>query len=92
MLKPWQFWTLTALGIAAVILTAFNVTVQQGNLRIQEEITARQQFLQQSMQLENLYREIAQAAGTLAARNNDEALREMLAAQGITVTGTPQGR
>ncbi|MBL8483752.1 MAG: hypothetical protein JNJ60_16275 [Rhodocyclaceae bacterium] len=79
------------LGLAALqlLLIALYIGVHQSNLSRMAAIAERQTFIQQSVQLEGLYREIVRSLAELSARNKDEALRAMLAAQGITVTVNP---
>ena len=84
-----QFWIVTALGVLSLVLLAANFTVLRGNRAVQKEIAARQQFVQQSVQLEGLYREIVRALAELAARNNDADVRTMLGKHGITYTVNP---
>jgi len=84
-----QFWIVTALGVLSLVLLAANFTVLRGNRAVQKEIAARQQFVQQSVQLEGLYREIVRALAELAARNNDADVRSMLGKHGITYTVNP---
>jgi hypothetical protein len=84
-----QFWIATALGLVSLLLLALNFTLVRGNRAVQQEIAARQQFVQQSVQLEGLYREIVRALAELAARNNDADVRTMLAKHGITYSVNP---
>lgn len=84
-----QFWITTALALLSLLLLAVNFTLLRDNRTVQKEVAARQQFLQQSVQLEGLYREIVRALAELAARNSDEAVRAMLAKHGITYTVNP---
>lgn len=79
-----QYWIATALGIVSILLLLFNVTVISGNRALQQDIATRQQFVQQSVQLEGLYREIVRALAELAARSNDADVRTMLGRHGIT--------
>jgi hypothetical protein len=84
-----QFWIVTVLAAASLVLLALNAYLLLSNRAVQREVAARQQFVQQSVQLEGLYREIVRALAELAARNNDEAVRAMLARHGITYTVNP---
>jgi hypothetical protein len=81
-----QFWIATALAALALPLLIINITLVTLNRGQQAEIGQRQQFVQQSVQLEGLYREIVRALAELGARNNDEAVRGLLARHGITYT------
>lgn len=84
-----QFWIVTTLAAASLVLLALNIYLLLGNRAVQKEVSSRQQFVQQSVQLEGLYREIVRALAELAARNNDADVRTMLARHGITYTVNP---
>ncbi len=81
-----QFVITTVLGGVALLLLTACVVLAMTNRGLQAEIGARQQFVQQSVQLEGLYREIVRALAELGARNNDEAVRAMLQRHGISFT------
>lgn len=84
-----QFWISTALGVIALVLLGYNAWLIKGNRQLQQDIGARQQFVQQSAQLEGLYRDIVRALAELTARNNDAELRTMLSRHGLTITVNP---
>jgi glucose uptake protein GlcU len=86
MLARWQFNTLVVLGALALLLSVVNATLFSLNRESQAEIAQRQQFIQQSVALESLYREIVKALAELGARGNDRALLDILAAQGLNVS------
>ena len=86
MLARWQFNTLIVLGILSLVLVLANATLFSLNRESQAEITQRQQFVQQSVALEGLYREIVKALAELGARSNDRGILDILAAQGLNVT------
>ena len=86
MLRSWQFWTLSGISLVILVLVLVNVFLFRANTRIQQEINERQLYIQQSLQLEGLYRDMVRALAELAVQNKDERLRALLAAQGITVT------
>ncbi len=85
-IKEWQFWSLTGVGGLTLLLVLVNIITFNGNRGIQNEINGRQQFINESMQLERLNREIVNALANLAARNDDEDIKRLLAAHGITFT------
>ena len=64
-------------------------TLFNGNRAAQAEVSSRAQYVQQTAQLEPLYREMVKALADLSVRNNDVQLREMLAKQGITLSANP---
>ena len=68
------------------MLVFVNGTLFVTNRATQAEITSRQQFIQQTVQLENLYREIEKALAELALKNGDSQIIRMLAEQGISVS------
>jgi hypothetical protein len=81
-----QFVITTALGGVALLLLAACIVLATLNRGLQAEIGTRQQFVQQSVQLEGLYREIVRALAELGARNNDDAVRALLQRHGISYT------
>ena len=85
VISKWQFWLLTTLGSVALLLVIANIVMANGNLLRQSEINQRQQFVQQSLQLETLYKEIVRALGELATKNNDEQVKALLASQGLAI-------
>ena len=97
MLKRWQYHLLTFIGALALLLVFLNGTLFIVNRDAQTEIGARQQFIQQTVPLDSLYREILKALAELALKNNDTQIIQMLAAQGINVSvnapaaGPPSG-
>lgn len=79
-----QHRLLTLLAALALAATAAAVGLTQHNSDLRRQIGERQQYVQQSVQLEGLYREIVRALAELAARHNDESLRALLQRHGIT--------
>lgn len=86
MLKLWQHTLLNALGALALLLVVGNAVLFTQNRDAQQQVNARQQYLQQSTALEGLYRDIVKALAELAIKNNDAQLLQMLASQGINVS------
>jgi hypothetical protein len=84
----WQSW-LVALAAIVAVLVAVNSVLFEMNRRLQAEVSSRAQFIQQTVQLETLNRELVSAIANLAARNNDDALRGVLSQHGITIGPTP---
>jgi hypothetical protein len=89
MVRSWQFWVLTTLAGLTIVAALVNARLFVGNRELQAAITSRQQFIVQSMQLQNLYTEIARALADLSARSNDDEIRALLQDRGITFTFTP---
>ncbi len=86
MLKPWQFWSLTIIAAAGVLLVFTNMVVYSQNRSTQAEVAGRGQYIQQSVQLQSLYHEIVKALADLSVRKQDKSLADVLARQGISVT------
>jgi hydrogenase-4 membrane subunit HyfE len=86
LLRPAYFWALTAVSALVLALVLVNVFLFRANTSIQQEINERQIYIQQSLQLEGLYRDMVRALAELAVQNKDERLRALLAAQGLTLT------
>lgn len=88
MLGRIQFWTLTALAALTALLIAANMFRFSENRRLQAEVNERGQFIQQTVPLEALSREIALALAQLGVREQDEQITALLSSLGITVTVT----
>jgi hypothetical protein len=89
MLKTWQFGVLSALAVIALVLVIVNGVLFSSNQSTQAKLAGRQQFIQQSAQLETLYQQMVRSLAELSAKNNDAQLKSVLAAQGITFSVTP---
>ena len=89
MLKRSEFWILTLLALVGAALAGTNMMLFQGNRAAQGEIGGRQQYIQQSIQLEGLYREMVKALADLSIKTQDGDLRTLLAGQGITISAGP---
>ena len=89
MLLRWQFLVLLCLSVAFALLTAYNMYAFSDNRAIQREIATGQQMVQRNNQLEGLANEIVKALAELSVRDNDADLRNLLAANGITVNYQP---
>ena len=76
-------WISIAAGLALGLAIA-NIVVVELNRGIQAQVNVRNHFIQQSIQLEALNREIVGALANLAVERNDDALKTMLTQHGIT--------
>ena len=81
---------LTPLAGLILILVLVNLLLSLGNQSLRLQVTERQQFITQSIQLEGLHREIVRTLASVAVKNNDEQLKTLLASQGIGVLGNPR--
>ena len=90
MLARWQFWVTTVVAVVVAVIAGYDMMLFSQNRTTQTELGRRAQYVQQSVQLEGLYREMVKALADLSARNQDKALSDLLASQGITFnTATP---
>ena len=92
MLNKLQHMILTSVAGMVFVLVIISVILVVTNRSLQGDIAARQQFIQQSMQLEGLYKQMVSALAELAAKNDDAQLKALLNAQGITFSvNAPSG-
>jgi hypothetical protein len=89
--KPWVVWVLSGIAGLGLVLVIINIVLFTGNRSIQAEVNTRQQFINQSLQLDRLNRELITALANLAARNNDEQLKNLLTSHGITFSVNQPG-
>lgn len=84
-----SYWITTALGALACLLVATAATLHATNADLRARVGERQNYVQQSVQLEGLYREIVRALAELGARHNDGDMRALLSRHGITYNANP---
>jgi hypothetical protein len=56
-----------------------------GNQSLQAEVNGRQQFIAQSMQLEQLNRQVVAVLANMAMKSNDEQLKKLLVSSGVGI-------
>ena len=81
-----QYYTVTFIAGLCFAAMLASITLGYNNARARADVNQRQQFVQQSVQLEGLYKEIVRALAELGARNNDGDVKAMLQKNGITYT------
>jgi hypothetical protein len=84
------FWAATALAVLSVLLVIVDGWLVTSNASMRGDVNARQQYINQSVQLSRLNQELVNALGALALKNN-QAIRQLLAENGITVVGQAAG-
>lgn len=84
-----QYWTVTIIAAACFAAMLASITLGYNNGAARADVSQRQQFVQQSVQLEGLYTEIIRALAELAARNNDGDVKALLQKHGITYSANP---
>ena len=86
MLARWQFWVTTVVALLVALAAGYSMMLFGQNRNTQAELAKRAQYVQLSIQLEGVYRDMVKALADLSVRNQDKALTELLATQGITVS------
>ncbi|HNT37984.1 MAG TPA: hypothetical protein PKO45_02575 [Rubrivivax sp.] len=84
-----QHHGLSLLGALALAAAVGTVALARHNQSQRLQLAQQQQYLQQSVQLEGLYRDIVRALAELAARSGDAPLRTLLQQHGIQYTVNP---
>jgi uncharacterized protein YpmS len=84
MVSDWKFWCLILVAVAALLLTYMNIDLRSELREQQAELVQRQQFINESSQLSQFNTQFIQALAQLAAQTNDESIRDLLAANGVT--------
>jgi predicted Holliday junction resolvase-like endonuclease len=79
----------TIMSLMAFVAAIANVFGDHQVRNLQDEVNQRQKFIQDTVALETLNREIVQALAQLSNKNNDGDLRKLLAAQGISFSSSP---
>ena len=87
-MSRWQAWV-TLVAALGIVLILANMILFGWNRSLQREVDSRAQFIQQTVQLEGLQREIVNAIANLSVRNKDDALKSILTQQGITINVNP---
>lgn len=84
-----QFNILTAGGALALLLVIANVGLSINNREARAEVDARQQYINDTVQLSRLNNQIVQALANLAVQTGDESITRLLADNGITISTEP---
>lgn len=78
------------LAVVALVLVVANVLLAMGNQSVQADVNERQQFIAQSIQLEQLNRQVVTVLANMAMKSNDEQLKNLLAASGVALGPNPE--
>jgi hypothetical protein len=90
--EGWLYRIVVALSGITLILVVVYLLLVQENRAVQAEVNQRQQFINQSIQLNRINDALIRAIATAAVNDKDDKLRDLLAQNGITInpkTGTP---
>jgi hypothetical protein len=86
--EGWLYWMTVGLSAAAGALIVAYIVLVQDNRTVQAEVNRRQQFINQSIQLGRVNEALIRALAAAAVSNNDDKLRDLLAANGITINAS----
>ncbi len=79
------YWASVVLSVGALLLLGVNTALVGRNRDLQGELGRRQAFINQINDAAALNQNLANALASLAIKNNDAAVRDLLASQGITL-------
>jgi len=79
----------TILAVLILLLVVVNVVLALGNQTLQSEVSERQQFIAQGMQLEQLNRQVMSVLVNMAMKSNDAELKTLLMSSGINLGPSP---
>jgi Flp pilus assembly protein TadD len=79
-----KIWILTAVSAVTLILAIADVAMTSKVRELQADVTQRQQYLNQSVALGRLNTQIIQTLARMSSQSNDEAIRALLAKNGVT--------
>jgi hypothetical protein len=85
-LKDWKFAVLLVLALGTIALLGLNLSLSNGNRERLQEVTERQQFIDQTVSINRFSAPFIQGLAQLAARENDAQIRQVLADNGVTFT------
>lgn len=80
-----EYWSLSGFTVACVMLVVINISYTQGNRELKQQVTQRQLFIGQTVQLEKIQKKVINVIAQMAVRDNDDALRKLLTDQGIEI-------
>ena len=82
----------TILAVLALVLVVVNIMLTLGNQSVQAEVSERQQYIAQSIQLNELNQQVVGALANMAMKSNDEQLKNLLVSSGVGIGPEPAGQ
>ncbi len=90
-LTAMQHRTLMVIGGGTAALVVMNIWLFFSNRSTQVDVAQRQQFINESVQLNRLNTRMVQFLADLAVRTEDQRIRDLLMANGITINANESG-
>jgi len=84
--EPLLYRVTMLLGVVSLILVVINSVLLLGNQHRQNKVNRRQEFINQSVRLSRLNQELVNALAQAAVKNKDNAIRKLLAENGIKIS------
>ena len=78
-----QYRWLCALGALLIVLVAVNIGLSEATRKLQGLVSARAQYLQQTVAIRDFYQDLARALADLALKNHDDQVRALLEGEGF---------
>lgn len=83
------YWASVVLGAGALLLLVTNISMINSNQKTQRDVSDRQQAIARGNNLSQVNQSLVQLLVTSSIRDSDTQIKDLLAAQGITIK--PQG-
>jgi len=80
----------TVMAGLLLLVVLVNILFLAGNQSVQAELAERQQTIQQTMQLETLYRQVVAVLANMAVKTNDKQIQELLSSSGVNLGANPE--
>lgn len=89
MIGRWLGWVAVAFAAASLVLVIVDFFLAQQNRGLQTQVNQRQDFINESVQLNRVNQALIQAMAAAVVNDKDDKLRSVLTENGITVNVRP---
>lgn len=86
------YWASVVLSTLALVLMIASVFLINGNRDLQAEVAQRQAIINSGINLSQLNQSLVQALADASIKDDDKQIRDLLAAQGITIKPPAQNK
>ena len=80
----------TVMAALLLLVVLVNILFLVGNQSVQADLAERQQTIQQTIQLETLYRQVVAVLANMAVKTNDKQIEELLSSSGVDLGAKPE--